>query len=99
MLLLTPAAPVLCGWVFLSSRPGCYSAGNDLPLALGARGTWQDSVCLTTGSVLFLYRKDFEMSQLNSRIEDGQVTEAQLQKKIKELQVWQEEGVLNFHQM
>lgn len=31
------------------------------------------------------------MSQLNSRIEDGQVTEAQLQKKIKELQVWWEE--------
>lgn len=39
------------------------------------------------------------MSQLNSRIEDGQVTEAQLQKKIKELQVWREEGVLNFHQI
>jgi len=30
------------------------------------------------------------MSQLNSRIEDQQVTEAQLQKKIKELQVWLE---------
>lgn len=43
------------------------------------------------------------MSQLNSRIEDGQVTEAQLQKKIKELQVWwncsHSLGVLNFHQM
>lgn len=31
------------------------------------------------------------MSQLNSRIEDGQVMEAQLQKKIKEVQVWWEE--------
>lgn len=30
------------------------------------------------------------MSQLNSRIEDQQVIEAQLQKKIKELQVWWE---------
>lgn len=62
-------------------------AGNSFPLASGARGTWQDSICLTKGSAFFLYRKDFEMSQLNSRIEDGQVTEAQLQKKIKELQV------------
>nr|XP_014124596.1 myosin-7B [Zonotrichia albicollis] len=33
-----------------------------------------------------LKKKDFEMSQLNSRIEDGQVMEAQLQKKIKEVQ-------------
>lgn len=33
------------------------------------------------------------MSQLNSRIEDGQVSEVQLQKKIKELQVWWEEAV------
>ncbi|NWW10251.1 MYH7 protein, partial [Oreocharis arfaki] len=38
-----------------------------------------------------LKKKDFEMSQLNSRIEDGQVMEAQLQKKIKEVQVWWEE--------
>lgn len=60
-------------------------------MASGARGTWQDSICLTKGSAFFPYRKDFEMSQLNSRIEDGQVTEAQLQKKIKELQVWWEE--------
>lgn len=77
--------------VHLSSGPGCYGAGNNLPLASGARGTWQDSVCLTRGSACLLYRKDFEISQLNSRIEDGQVTEAQLQKKIKELQVWWEE--------
>lgn len=35
------------------------------------------------------------MSQLNSRIEDGQVMEAQLQKKIKEVQVWWEELFLH----
>lgn len=58
---------------------------------LGARRTCQDSVCLTRGSAFCLYRKDFELSQLNSRIEDGQVLEAQLQKKIKEVQVWREE--------
>lgn len=54
---------------------------------LGVRRTCWDSVCLTRGSIFCLYRKDFEMSQLNSRIEDGQVMEAQLQKKIKEVQV------------
>lgn len=44
-------------------------------------------VCQIAGLFLFLCRKDFEMNQLNSRIEDQQVLEAQLQKKIKELQV------------
>lgn len=34
------------------------------------------------------FRKDFEISQLNSKIEDEQVIIAQLQKKIKELQVF-----------
>lgn len=62
---------------------------------LGARRTSQDSVCLIRGCVFCLYRKDFEMSQLNSRIEDGQVMEAQLQKKIKEVQVWWEELFLH----
>lgn len=33
------------------------------------------------------YRKDFEISQLLSKIEDEQSLGAQLQKKIKELQV------------
>ncbi len=32
-------------------------------------------------------RKDFEISQLNSKIEDEQAMSAQLQKKLKELQV------------
>ncbi len=32
-------------------------------------------------------RKDFEISQLNSKIEDEQAMGAQLQKKLKELQV------------
>lgn len=36
-----------------------------------------------------LIRKDFEMSQLNSKIEDEQALGAQLQKKLKELQVFQ----------
>ena len=36
---------------------------------------------------LFLSRKDFEISQLLSKIEDEQSLGAQLQKKIKELQV------------
>lgn len=58
--------------------------------ASGPGGSWQDSACLTRGSAFSPYRKDFEMSQLNSRIEDQQVIEAQLQKKIKELQVWWE---------
>lgn len=35
----------------------------------------------------FLGRKEFEMSQLNSKIEDEQAIVMQLQKKIKELQV------------
>ena len=35
-----------------------------------------------------LIRKDFEMSQLNSKIEDEQAMSAQLQKKLKELQVF-----------
>lgn len=35
----------------------------------------------------YLYRKDFESSQLLSRIEDEQVLSVQHQKKIKELQV------------
>lgn len=36
---------------------------------------------------LFSFRKDFEISQLLSKIEDEQSLGAQLQKKIKELQV------------
>jgi len=35
----------------------------------------------------FVHRKDFECSQLLSKIEDEQSLGAQLQKKIKELQV------------
>jgi len=35
----------------------------------------------------FIFRKDFEISQLNSKIEDEQNIIIQLQKKIKELQV------------
>lgn len=35
----------------------------------------------------FLYRKDFEYSQMQSKIEDEQTLGIQLQKKIKELQV------------
>ncbi len=37
--------------------------------------------------LLNTYRKDFETSQLLSKIEDEQTLGAQLQKKIKELQV------------
>ena len=37
----------------------------------------------------FIIRKDFETSQLLSKIEDEQSLGAQLQKKIKELQVRQ----------
>lgn len=33
------------------------------------------------------FRKDFEIGQLNSKIEDEQLIIVQLQKKIKELQV------------
>lgn len=35
-----------------------------------------------------LYRKDFEISSLQSKIEDEQALDTQLQKKIKELQVY-----------
>ena len=35
----------------------------------------------------FHRRKDFELSQLNSKIEDEQAITIQLQKKLKELQV------------
>lgn len=38
-------------------------------------------------SIVFPFRKDFEVSQLLSKIEDEQSLGAQLQKKIKELQV------------
>lgn len=38
-------------------------------------------------SIILLLRKDFEISQLLSKIEDEQSLGAQLQKKIKELQV------------
>ena len=39
-------------------------------------------------NILFLIlRKDFEMIQLNSKIEDEQAISVQLQKKLKELQV------------
>lgn len=34
-----------------------------------------------------MYRKDFESSQLQTKIEDEQALGAQLQKRIKELQV------------
>jgi hypothetical protein len=37
--------------------------------------------------LLIIHRKDFETSQLLSKIEDEQSLGAQLQKKIKELQV------------
>ena len=35
-------------------------------------------------------RKDFEVSQLNNRIEDEQAVTLQLQKKLKELQVMEQ---------
>ncbi len=35
----------------------------------------------------FYNRKDFELSQLNNKIEDEQAITIQLQKKLKELQV------------
>ena len=41
----------------------------------------------TIYSVFFYHRKDFDMSQLTSKIEDEQAMGAQLQKKLKELQV------------
>lgn len=63
--------------------PGCKSAGK-------FRSQKDLSGQCLSDQRLCLYRKDFEMSQLNSRIEDGQVMEAQLQKKIKEVQVWWE---------
>ena len=37
--------------------------------------------------IVFLYRKDFEINQLNCRIEDELALAVQLQKKLKELQV------------
>lgn len=36
---------------------------------------------------LFFNRKDFEISQLQTKIEDEQAQSSQLQKKIKEIQV------------
>ena len=36
-----------------------------------------------------LIRKDFDISQLSSKIEDEQAMSAQLQKKLKDLQVCQ----------
>ncbi len=41
----------------------------------------------------FTHRKDFETSQLLSKIEDEQTLGAQLQKKIKELQVFLEKYI------
>ncbi len=38
-------------------------------------------------SFFLIHRKDFEISQLCSKIEDEQAMSAQLQKKLKELQV------------
>lgn len=43
--------------------------------------------------MLFSTRKDFEMSEMSTRIEDEQALVNQLQKKIKELQV--KIGLLN----
>ena len=37
--------------------------------------------------IFFVNRKDFEISQLNAKIEDEQAMSSQLQKKLKELQV------------
>ena len=37
--------------------------------------------------MVFPFRKDFEINQLLSKVEDEQTLGAQLQKKIKELQV------------
>lgn len=36
---------------------------------------------------IFSFRKDFEMNELSTRVEDEQALVNQLQKKIKELQV------------
>lgn len=44
-------------------------------------------VNLQQQKMLFGHRKDFEFSQLNSKIEDEQAANIQLQKKLKELQV------------
>lgn len=38
-------------------------------------------------ALLFFNRKDFEISQLQTKIEDEQAQSSQLQKKIKEIQV------------
>ena len=43
--------------------------------------------------VFFYHRKDFDMSQLTSKIEDEQAMGAQLQKKLKELQVQRKQFV------
>ena len=41
---------------------------------------------LSSNTVCFAHRKDFEISQIQSKIEDEQALGMQLQKKIKELQ-------------
>lgn len=41
---------------------------------------------LSSDTVCFAQRKDFEISQIQSKIEDEQALGMQLQKKIKELQ-------------
>ena len=47
-----------------------------------------DDVFIFNYSYCFIHnRKDFEISQLSSKIEDEQAMAAQLQKKLKELQV------------
>ena len=42
--------------------------------------------CSGTNTICFVQRKDFEISQIQSKIEDEQLLGMQLQKKIKELQ-------------
>ena len=46
--------------------------------------------------LVFSSRKDFEISQFLSKIEDEQLLGAQLQKKIKELQVTYSTSTLNY---
>ncbi len=50
--------------------------------------TLKNLLLFKKNELLNTYRKDFETSQLLSKIEDEQTLGAQLQKKIKELQVW-----------
>ncbi len=50
--------------------------------------TLKNVLLFKKNELLNTYRKDFETSQLLSKIEDEQTLGAQLQKKIKELQVW-----------